>query len=316
MAPELPDHHGLRIARLQAVISGLTAAAVVAFMVIGVLYGATWAYAGAALVVLATPIVMALEMWLADRVHADDPAPRPSAGQRARALVGEWGWAWRTFLWNQPWRSRGHPDSADPTPRPGVLLVHGYLCNRGFWRPWLRDFERDGVPFATVDLEPPFTGIDTYAARIEAARDRLQQLTGHPPLIVAHSMGGLAVRAWLRAQGGAHRLPLLARHVITIGSPHHGTWLARWAHTPNGRQMRRFSEWLTELSRHEAPEVWAGHLTCVHGHCDNIVFPPATACLPGARVVHVDAQGHVQMAHAQVVRSLVQDWLDADPPRR
>ena len=306
---------------------------------------------------------------------AADPAPRPSILQRIRALVGESFWAWRTFLWNQPWRSRQHPDTDFGSDRPGVLLVHGYVCNRGFWRPWLQRFAHAGVPYATVDLEPPFADIDAYAQRIEAARalmhaeqrqyqaerlaaefqQRMQDkevpefvqrfLTGpwaqalaeyqllavvpaddtealegvaddllwsvQPPLIVAHSMGGLAVRAWLRAHGGLPALPALARHLVTIGSPHHGTWLARWAHTPNGRQMRRHSDWLQALHRDEAlaaPEGWR-HATCIYGHCDNIVFPPTTACLPGAALIHVEAQGHVQMAHAREVRALVDRWL-------
>jgi predicted alpha/beta hydrolase family esterase len=313
--PDAVPVHGLRIARLQAAISLWLLATCAGLLVLAWQLASAAAAWAALLLALSTPLVLGLEMLLASRVHADDPSPRPSLLQRLRALGGEWYWAWRTFLWNQPWRSRRHADPLAPPPRPGVLLVHGYVCNRGFWRPWLAHFERAAVPYATVDLEPPFADIDQYAVRIEAARARLHALTGHPPLIVAHSMGGLAVRAWLRAQGGAQHLPVLARHLVTIGSPHHGTWLARWAHTPNGRQMRRHSPWLQQLRRDEAtvPEAAWRHITCVYGHCDNIVFPPSTACLPGANVVHIEAQGHVQMAHARAVRELVDRWL-ASPP--
>ena len=311
----IADHdtpvHGLRIARMQRAVCVLSLVVCLGLLTLAWRRSSSGAGLAAALLVLSTPLALAVEMVIAAGVHAADPAPRPSILQRIRALVGESFWAWRTFLWNQPWRSRQHPDTDFGTDRPGVLLVHGYVCNRGFWRPWLQRFAHAGVPYATVDLEPPFADIDAYAQRIEAARARLHALTGRPPLIVAHSMGGLAVRAWLRAHGGLPALPALARHLVTIGSPHHGTWLARWAHTPNGRQMRRHSDWLLALQRDEAlaaPEGWR-HATCIYGHCDNIVFPPTTACLPGAALIHVEAQGHVQMAHAREVRALVDRWL-------
>ena len=84
-------------------------------------------------------------------------------------------------------------------------------------------------------------------------------------------------------------------HAITIGTPHRGTWLARFGMTPNARQMRRDSRWIQALADREPPHRDA-RFTCFYGHCDNIVFPATTATLPGARNVHLSATPHVHMA--------------------
>jgi triacylglycerol esterase/lipase EstA (alpha/beta hydrolase family) len=59
---------------------------------------------------------------------------------------------------------------------------------------------------------------------------RVTQATGLPPVIVAHSMGGLATRAWLRAFSADARV----HRVITLGTPHGGTWLGAGARLPTG----------------------------------------------------------------------------------
>jgi triacylglycerol esterase/lipase EstA (alpha/beta hydrolase family) len=114
-------------------------------------------------------------------------------------------------------------------------------------------------------------------------------------------MGGLALRRWWVAHGqernaGQPRV----QHAITIGTPHHGTWLARFAFTSNGRQMRCHSEWLQALHRMEQAggegPPWAGRMTCFYGHCDNIAFPASNATLAGADNRHLSAVAHVHMA--------------------
>ena len=63
------------------------------------------------------------------------------------------------------------PDGPAPAQGwPSVVLVHGFLCNRGFWTPWLPLLRERGHAFVAVDLEPPFGSIDDYAGTIDAAR--------------------------------------------------------------------------------------------------------------------------------------------------
>lgn len=250
-----------------------------------------------------TLAVYAFEMLGVALQHRDDPAPRPRAGELLRAALREALLAARVFGWRQVWCSRLRPDPEVPAPgRVGVLLVHGYLCNRGFWPPaLLDDLTRRGVPWAAPDLLPLWTDIETYAPQLEAVVQRLVRATGCMPLLVGHSMGGLVVRAWWRWRQGRPELPMLAPpRVLTLGTPHRGTWLGRgWVtrRSPrNVQQMQADSAWLQALAASE-PSAWRARFTCVHSACDNVVFPPARALLPGASALAWHGLAHIELAH-------------------
>ncbi len=252
-----------------------------------------WALAGATLIVAGYAIVLAVEFALLGLAHGDDPTPRASVVQLLQAWWGEVRAAPRVFCWRQPFRSNRWPDRLPAGARGhrGVLLVHGFVCNRGLWNPWLQRLRQAQVPTIAVNLEPVFGSIDDYIPIIESAMRRLEQATGLAPIVVAHSMGGLALRRWWAEHGDDGRV----HHAITIGTPHHGTWLARFALTRNSRQMRRASNWLQTLGSRE-PSGRAARFTCFYSHCDNIVFPPSTATLAGADNRHLSGAAHVHMA--------------------
>ena len=155
-----------------------------------------------------------------------------------------------------------------------------------------------GIPFVAVTLAPPFGSIDRYVDTVEAAVSRLEAATGLAPVAVGHSMGGLALRAW-RARAAT---PSRVHRVVTIGTPHHGTWIARHARTRNGFEMQIGSPWLEALVEAEkGDDVYRG-FTCFWGHCDNIVFPTRGATLPGADNRHIAGTPHVAMAfHPEVI---------------
>jgi hypothetical protein len=259
------------------------------------------------LVALHLPFLLVEMVWmrLASR---HDTVPPARWGALGRALALEAVAAPRVFLGRMAWGAQRWPDqagadsaNAEPAPnslqgRTGVVFVHGFVCNRGLWNPWMERLTRSGTPFVAVNLEPVLGAIDDYAGTTDAAVRRLHAVTGRPPIVVAHSMGGLAVRRWLQGQAQAR-----VRHVVTIGSPHHGTALAAWAFSRNTRQLRRGSPWLRALAEREAAAAPAGRapyaaFTCFHGDCDNVVFPPSTAALPGADNRLLTGVGHVDMA--------------------
>ncbi len=225
--------------------------------------------------------------------NREDPAPPASRAQWWSAWWAEVRVAPRVFGWRQPFASNAEPDFLPPEAkgRRGVLLVHGFVCNRGLWTPWMARWRVEGVPFVAVNLEPVFGSIDDYPPIIEAAMRRLEAATGQKPLLVGHSMGGLAIRAWLAAHGADNRV----QGVVTLGSPHQGTWLATLSNFAlNGFQMRPGGDWLQRLAAAE-PASRRELFLCVYSHCDNIVFPASNALLPGARHQHVAGSAHVDL---------------------
>lgn len=297
------------LARLQRLLVILALAAAVGWWMVGAATGLPLPWRVGVLLLILAPHapVLALEFAMLRRYGRPQPAAAPGWLMLVRAWAGEVASGWLTFGWRQPFRSRSQADHlpAHGAGRRGVLLVHGFVCNRGLWLPWMRRLRERGVPYVAIDLEPVFGSIDDYVPLIDAAVARLEQATGLPPLIVAHSMGGLAVRAWMRYAADADAR---CAGVVTIASPHHGTWLARFALTPNGRQMRRGNAWLERLASEEQAGRRA-RFTCFWGHCDNIVFPAATATLPQADNRHLPGVAHVHMVSHPAVFERVMERL-------
>lgn len=188
----------------------------------------------------------------------------------------------------------------DPRPvpgRPGLLLIHGYQCNRAFWWWMVPRLVARGLNVATLSLEPIHAGIDQYtdavAARVEVfVRDSGAERI----LIVGHSMGGLVARAYLRRYGHARVTGL-----VTIGSPHHGAEIAHLGLGENARQMQPGSAWLKAL----AAEPLTVPALALYSPHDNYVMPQDSARLEGARSVSLPGLGHLAMATSSEVLAAV-----------
>jgi pimeloyl-ACP methyl ester carboxylesterase len=227
--------------------------------------------------------------WLRRRTRPD---LRPGLAAALRAWLGEIVASLRTFFYAQiRYGARPLPSGAGYDRVP-VLLVHGYFCNRGIWHPFARWLAERGHAVDSVNLEPVFGPIDDYVPLVEAAVERLRVRTGAERVaVVAHSMGGLAVRAFL-AQHGSGAIDA----VVTLGTPHRGTWLARFGYGRNVSQMRLDSGWLRELAAREAGQPRAP-FTVILSHHDNIVAPQSIQTLQGARTIELTARGHVELAY-------------------
>lgn len=237
--------------------------------------------------------------------------PAPTWGQLLRAWAGEVAASELAFSWRQPWREWAEPDHLPPGAGQGVLLVHGFSCNRGRWNGWMRRLRAQRVAFVAPSLEPAFGSIDAYADEIEAGVQALKALTGRMPVLCAHSMGGLALRAWWRRHGAGHEA---APRVITLGSPHQGTRMAALGLGVNAAQMRQGSAWLAELPG--LPDI-----DCFWTPCDQVVNPAATAILPGSRAHRVDGVGHMGLVHAEqawqcLQTALASSLVSVSTPRR
>ncbi|MGY1822298.1 lipase family alpha/beta hydrolase [Geodermatophilus sp. SYSU D00079] len=223
--------------------------------------------------------------------------------------------------------ARGGPEAADPPARaeqPGpVLLVPGYGGSTAALRPLAERLAAEGRDATVVELPGDGTGDLTVAADVLAgAVDGALARTGAGSVdVVGYSAGGLVARLWA-ADGGAE----VARRVVTLGSPHHGTTVADLAaavapdRCPEGcRQMTTGSALVAGLNAgDETPEGpdWISIWTTA----DGTVTPPESARLEGALDVPVQSvcagarTRHEDLPGDALVMGLVVEVLEAAEP--
>ncbi len=263
--------------------------------------------------VLGHPTLLAVEMLLARQVAHRRAAPCATWADLLRALLGEWAESTAVFGWRMPWRSNAVADHLPKTSRGlrGVVFIHGYICNRGLWNPWMKRLHKLDRAFVAVNLEPVFANLDDYIPQVERAVRRLEAATGLAPVIVAHSMGGLVARAWLRSRASHKRSDGTdeAARLITIGTPHRGTWLAGLAMSANARQMRLDSDWRAALAAAEPPTL-PGLITSWWSECDQVVYPPPAAVFPGSEAKQLRGTGHLALTAREEIWNEIRRRID------
>jgi triacylglycerol lipase len=252
-------------------------------------FAPTWTLAGMFVAALALPLTSAVltVVYSCAVSRANEPI-----GSWWRSVIGEALAGIRVFLLRQPWafaQPRIQPAQGAPAGIP-VVLVHGYVCNRRLWDDITPALRARGHTVLALNLEPVFTSIDDYAVLLEQAVQTLRQQTGQEQVaLVGHSMGGLAIRAWMRAYGTAQ-----AACAITLGTPHAGTRIKAIAPTPNAAQMAWQSDWLQALAASENETTRALFRIALSPQ-DNIVFPQRAQTLPGVAPVIFEGLGHLQL---------------------
>lgn len=235
-------------------------------------------------------------------------------GPWLRSLPAEMAAGIDFFMLRQPWARAPagvQMPSAPRAQRLGVVLVHGYICNHRIWDALVPRLRAQGHAVVALDLEPVFASIDDYAEHLHQAITALQQSTGWAQVVlVGHSMGGLACRAYLRRFGAA----AVAR-VITLGTPHAGTQLARGVRTPNGRQMQWQSPWLAALAASETEATRALFRIGLSPQ-DNIVYPQRAQTLAGVAPTVFEGLGHLQLCkNERVLQWVLHTTLEAEGKR-
>ncbi len=192
----------------------------------------------------------------------------------------------------------------DPVPAPAqrpVVLVHGVLVNDGVWLPLRRFLAKSGVaPIYTANYGPPLANIEWFAEQLNTRVEEIRATTGAEGVVlVAHSMGGLVARAYLRHFGAARVAKL-----ITIGAPHHGSMLAYSFPGACLAQMRPGNPWLVELNRDESGpaqvpivSIWSRH--------DSMVVPQASSVLGNAENIALVGVAHNALLGDRRVMELV-----------
>ncbi len=266
------------------------------------------------LILLARLLITANNFFISWLYRSETPdALRLNRRQACRLFFGEFGASMASSSWTMAFHRFSKRSVRNPTALP-VLLVHGYGCNSGYWHAMSKALAKARITHYAVDLEPILGSIDDYVPAVQRAVEAVCDETGQGKLIiVAHSMGGLVTRAYLRDHGRDR----IAK-VITLGTPHRGTGLANFGIGRSSMQMRwkgdaikgESSDWLSKLANTEDDALRALFVS-IYSHHDNIVSPQTSSCLAGAANIEFHGIGHVALAFSPAIQARVIEEIRA-----
>lgn len=195
-------------------------------------------------------------------------------------------------------RGRRHP----------VVLLHGFAMNRTNWI-WLgRRLAKRGIGplYATSYFSPQ--SVRRSARHLERFIERVRRREKAERVdIVAHSLGGVVARYYIERLGGAANVGRL----VTIGSPHRGTVIARLgALFPSARETLSNSAFYAELGPLSPRENIA--FTSVWSRADAIIEPPESSSIAPVGEDRVfDDLGHLSLLLSPRVLDTVAERLEA-----
>ncbi|MBA2552831.1 MAG: lipase [Geodermatophilaceae bacterium] len=223
------------------------------------------------------------------------------------------------------WRTTGASVTPVAQDRPGpVLLIPGYGGSTEALEVLAGELRASGRDATVLQLAGDGTGdLREQAQVLAAAADAAIERTGAPSVdVIGYSAGGVVARLWVRDFDGAG----LARRVITLGSPHHGTRVAELAvavvpdECPLAcRQLVPDSDLLRELNAGDETPDGPAYIS-IWSTVDEVVTPPDSARLDGAlNLVVQDICDSSQVPHGslptdQVVSSIVALEIGAGAP--
>lgn len=235
-----------------------------------------------------------------------EPAPKP---MRRHTLVGL-----------SP-HQRGlvhHAVDAAATP---ILLVHGIVDNHTVFAPLERALRRRGfTDLSSFDYGLRTSDVRATAQDLAMAVERLVEDSGSEKVhVIGHSLGGLIARYYIQRMGGYEYVHTL----VTLGTPHQGTALARaGSMVPLIRQLRPDSDLIAELN--EPAPGCDTRFIAFHSDLDQLILPGRNARIvhPDLRVrnVPVHGVGHMSLTNDggiafQIAAALAQldDRVEVDP---
>ncbi|WP_083798466.1 triacylglycerol lipase [Lyngbya sp. PCC 8106] len=175
--------------------------------------------------------------------------------------------------------------------RNPVILIHGIFDTTAIFRTMSVYLTQQGWEVHCFNLIPNygFLGIDRLAAQITDYVDRTFP-PDQPIDLVGFSMGGLVSRYYVQRLGGIERV----QRLITISSPHNGTWTAYFYVTPGTLQMRPNSKFIQDLNR-DVAQLNGINFTSIWTPLDGMIVPASSSQLPVGQEVILNVLLHAWM---------------------
>ena len=186
------------------------------------------------------------------------------------------------------------PSAAQAPPDP-ILFIHGFSGSASNWNTMISRFRSAGYPadrLYAITVSSTASNASNANA-VASAVSTLRSRTGAARVdIVAHSMGSLSTRYYLRNLGGT----AVVDEWVSLGGPNHGTtWAYACALFSAGcRDMLPGSSLLTALNAGDETPGSVRYGT-FWSYCDGIIIPATSTVLSGATNTNVGCVDHLSL---------------------
>jgi triacylglycerol lipase len=187
--------------------------------------------------------------------------------------------------------------------RNPVLLIHGIDDTALLFRRLRHHLEQRGWRVHDLDLVPNngAAGLDELALQVSSyAKANFDGAFD----LVGFSMGGIVARYYVQRLAEPGRV----QRLVTISSPHRGTWTGFLRNNKGARQLRPGSEFLRDLHA-EGHKLEGVRFTSIWNPFDLMILPASSSVVAEARSVPVKVAAHPFMVRDRRVMRLVEEAL-------
>ncbi len=189
-----------------------------------------------------------------------------------------------------------------------ILFVHGFSGSSSNWNTMIERFEKDGWPKSYLSA---YTYNTSQSNKVDAEKEvkshveSLLKATGASKVdIVAHSMGSLNTRWYIKFNGGESKVD----DWVSLGGPNHGTETANFCFTTSCSEMRIGSKFLSELNAGDETPGTVNYGTW-WSPCDEFINPDSSVALTGATNTETACISHLSLLTDETVYSQVREFV-------
>jgi triacylglycerol lipase len=189
-----------------------------------------------------------------------------------------------------------------------ILFVHGWSGSASNWNTMISRFEKDGYPkshLRAYSYNTSQSNKTTAETIVKSEVEKLKASTGAAKVdIVAHSMGSLNTRWYIKFVGGEATVD----EWVSLGGPNHGTDFANACFSTACVEMRIGSKFLAELNAGDETPGAVNYGTW-WSPCDSIINPDSSVALSGATNTKTGCVAHTAMPNDETIYTQVREFV-------
>jgi triacylglycerol lipase len=189
-----------------------------------------------------------------------------------------------------------------------ILFVHGYSRTASDWKTMIGRFEKDGwkkSQLSAYSYNTSQSNKTTAETVVKSEVEKLLSATGASKIdVVAHSMGSLNTRWYIKFLGGESKVD----DWVSLGGPNHGTTFANFCFSASCVEMRQNSTFLNELNAGDETPGAVNYGTW-WSPCDEIINPDSSVPLAGATNTETACISHLNLMQDETVYTQVREFV-------